>query len=425
MKRNIPLAEILRAQSLLDIAGQEHLVGPEGLITQIIASKRPLSILLWGPPGVGKTSIARLYAQAFSLNMVSLSAVLSGIAEIRKIIADKESNPLFNSTTLLFVDEIHRFNKAQQDAFLPYIEDGSIILVGATTENPSFYLNGALLSRMRVLTLEPLSTSALEKLLQKYEEHFEPLPLDKKARQFVIEKCQGDGRYLFNLVENLLTVKKDGLLSTLELESILQSRAALYDKSGEHHYNLISALHKSVRSSDPDAALYWFARMIEGGEDALFIARRLIRMASEDIGLADPSALSLAIAARDSYQMLGSPEGELMLAQVVVYLSLAPKSNAVYKAYNEARALAHKTTNLVPPKHILNAPTKLMKDLNYGDGYIYDHDTLKGCGGANNWPEEFKAPKLYNPVERGFEREMKKRLDYFNSIRQKSSEAEN
>lgn len=417
MSRNVPLAEILRAQSLDDIVGQDHLLGANALIRQIIASGKPLSILLWGPPGVGKTSIARLYAQAFSLKMVSLSAVLSGIADIRKIISEKENSPLFSGAILLFMDEIHRFNKAQQDAFLPYVEDGSIILVGATTENPSFYLNGALLSRMRVLALEPLNAFGLEKLLQKYEERFSPLPLTTEARQFIIEASLGDGRYLFNMVENVLALNASEPLSVSKLEGILQKRAALYDRAGEQHYNLISTLHKSVRASDPDAALYWFSRMLEGGEDPLFLARRLIRMASEDIGLADPHALSLALSARDSYLMLGSPEGELALAQVVIYLSLAPKSNAVYMAYNKSRILAQKTAHLRPPKHTLNAPTKLMKDFGYGESYVYDHDTAQGCSGAQNWPEGIDSAALYFPVERGFERDMKKRLEYYKGFR--------
>jgi putative ATPase len=419
MNRNIPLAEQLRARSLKDIVGQEHILAKDALIPKIIASKRPLSLLLWGPPGVGKTSIARLYAQAFSLNFVNLSAVNSGTSDIKKIIKESENNPLFCGTTLLFMDEIHRFNKSQQDAFLPYIENGTIILVGATTENPSFYLNNALLSRLRVLTLKPLDDDALEALILRYEKSFGDLVLDVNGRQYLKEAAQGDGRYLFNMIENIGVVASKTPIDIDALKLILQKQAASYDRAGDCHYNLISALHKSIRSSDPDAALYWFARMIKGGEDPLFIARRLIRMASEDIGLADPNALSLAIAARDSYTMLGSPEGELSLAQIVVYLSLAPKSNAVYMAYKQACEVAERTSHISPPKHILNAPTKLMKDLDYSKDYIYDHDTALGCSGANNFPDEIARSEFYQPVERGFERDMKKRLEYFNVFRQK------
>ena len=417
MIKNIPLAEQFRAQTLDEIVGQDHLFGHSGLVSKIIASKRPLSILLWGPPGVGKTSIARLYAKAFALNFVSFSAVFSGTADIKKIIKDGENNPLFFGTTLLFMDEIHRFNKAQQDAFLPYVENGTIILVGATTENPSFYLNTSLLSRLRVLTLNALNSSSLEKLLKKYEEKNGPLMLTKDAREYLIEASNGDGRYLFNLIENLIAFPSDHLFSVEEVAMIIQRHPASYDKAGEQHYNLISALHKSIRSSDADAALYWFARMIKGGEDPLFLACRLIRMASEDIGLADPEALKLAVAARDSYQMLGSPEGELALAQVVLYLALCPKSNAIYSAYQKACDLAEKSSHYPPPKRILNAPTRLMKDLGYQKGYVYDHDTELGCSGSNNFPDDLPREQLYCPVERGFEREMIKRIRYFESLR--------
>jgi putative ATPase len=421
MAKNIPLAELLRAQSLTEVVGQDHLVGVDGVVTKIVTSGKPLSILLWGPPGVGKTSIARLYAKAFSLRFINLSATSTKISDIKNIIEEQNKNPLFMSSVLLFMDEIHRFNKAQQDAFLPHVEDGTMILVGATTENPSFYLNGALLSRLRVLSLNSLDESALEKMLVAYEKKIKPLPLNAEARRFLLGACRGDGRSLYNMVEGL--GDETECLDVEQLKKILPAHAVLHDRDGDQHYNLISALHKAVRSSDPDAALYWFARMLNGGDDPLFLARRLIRMASEDIGLADPSALSLAIAARDSYQMLGSPEGELALAQVVVYLALAPKSNALYVAFKSARDLADKTSHLPPPKAILNAPTKLMSEMGYGRDYIYDHDTDLGCSGANNFPEQMVPAKLYQPVERGFEREMKIRLAYFARLRNKVATA--
>lgn len=416
-----PLAEKMRPQSFDEIVGQQHLLGEDGFITRTIKSGRPLSIILWGPPGSGKTSLARLYAKAFNMRFQTLSAIFSGIADLKQIVKQAEDQPLFGQGILLFVDEIHRFNKAQQDAFLPFLEKGTIVLVGATVENPSFYLNNALLSRVRVLTLHALDEEALEKLLQHYEKQKGPLPLDAEARHYLIQQAQGDGRYLFNLIENIQTIPSTTLLDVKTLQQALQRRAPLYDRAGEQHYNLISALHKSVRGSDPDAAIYWFARMLEGGEEPLYIARRLIRMASEDIGQADPQALPLTIAASEAYQMLGSPEGELALAQAVIYLALAPKSNATYVAYNDARKLAAQTTQLNPPNIILNAPTRMMREQGYGKGYIYDPDTKEGFSGQNYFPDGMERPALYQPVERGFEREMQKRMEYFTKLRNRLS----
>lgn len=417
--RNVPLAEELRPQSLDEIVGQEHLLGENGLIRRAIKGGTPLSIILWGPPGAGKTSLARLYAKAFNMRFTSISAIFSGVADLKKIIKEAEEQPLFGRGTLLFVDEIHRFNKSQQDAFLPFVEKGTLVLVGATAENPSFYLNNALLSRVRVLVLHPLDSASLEKLIQRYEAKFQRLKLTPEARQLLIDWSQGDGRYLYNLIENLHGLSQSEDLDENALQQILQKRSPLFDKAGDQHYNLISALHKSVRGSDPDAALYWFARMLEGGEEPLFLARRLIRMAVEDVGLADPQALPLAIAATDAYERLGSPEGELALAEVVVYLALAPKSNATYAAYGQARAKASETGQLDPPSIILNAPTKLMKQLGYGKGYQYDHDLPEAFSGQNYFPEALPRQEFYQPVERGFEREMKKRMDYFNRLRDK------
>lgn len=418
----IPLAELLRPKQLSDVVGQGHLLEKGGLISSILERGKPLSIILWGPPGSGKTSIARLYAKAFAMRFESISPIFSGIADLKKILKDSDDTPLFGHSILLFVDEIHRFNKAQQDAFLPFLENGKLVLVGATAENPSFYLNDALLSRVRVLKLNPLDNDSLEILLQRYETLKGSLNLNLEARQEIIELAHGDGRYLYNLIENIQGIPSKEPLTPVDLEKILQARAPLFDKGGDQHYNLISALHKSVRGSDPDASLYWFCRMLEGGEDPLFIARRLIRMASEDIGLSDPQALGLAIAARDAYEMLGSPEGELALAEVVVYLALSPKSNSIYTAYNEAREAAAKTSHLSPPSIILNAPTRLMKQMGYGKGYIYDHATEEGISGQNYFPDAMEKSSFYTPIERGFERELKKRLDYFNAMRQKNSQ---
>jgi len=413
-----PLAEQLRPKKLDEIVGQGHLVGPTGFISKIIESGKPLSIILWGPPGCGKTSIARLYAKAFSMRFETLSAVFSGIADLKKMIHDVENTPLMGKGVVLFVDEIHRFNKAQQDAFLPFMENGTITLVGATAENPSFYLNKALLSRSRVLTLNPLDQTALEMLILKYESERKSLPLTEGARKLLCQMAQGDGRYLLNLIENVQSLNITSPIDERELSQYIQTRSALFDRAGDQHYNLISALHKSIRGSDPDAALYWFTRILQGGEEPLFLARRIIRMASEDIGLADPQALTLAIAAKDAYEMLGTPEGELALAEVVIYLALAPKSNALYTAFKQAKEVAAQSAHLNPPKIILNAPTKLMKELDYGKDYIYDHDSPKGFSGQNYFPDGLERQHFYKPVERGFEREMQKRIAYFQSLRQ-------
>ncbi len=418
--KKIPLAEKLRPQTFGDIVGQDHILGENGIITRSIQTGTPLSIILWGPPGCGKTSLARLYAQAFDMRFISLSAIFSGVADLKKIFKEAQEQTLFQRGTLLFVDEIHRFNKSQQDAFLPYVENGTITLIGATAENPSFYLNAALLSRLRVLPLYPLDPFSLEMLLKRYESKCGSLELSEDSRALVIQLAQGDGRYLYNLIENIESVPEKPI-DKEKLEQLLQKRTALFDKGGDQHYNLISALHKSVRGSDPDAAIYWFSRLLEGGEEPLFLARRLIRMASEDIGLADPHALILAIAAKDAYQMLGSPEGELALAEVVIYLALAPKSNALYVGLNEAREHAAKTTHFTPPTIILNAPTPLMKKMGYGKGYLYDHDVDDAFSGQNYFPDEMKRTTFYTPVERGFERELKKRADYFNKLRNKKS----
>ena len=414
----VPLADRLRPQSLDEIVGQEHLLGEGGFIANLVQSKQAMSILLWGPPGSGKTTLARLYAKALNANFVSFSAVFSGVGDLKKVVKQAKEISFFQKRTVLFVDEIHRFNKAQQDGFLPYIEDGTIILIGATTENPSFALNDALLSRAQVLTLKSLSLSALDEILRRYEETFSSLNLIGDSREYLLNMSQGDGRYLLNMVEALRGIPEEKF-DIPTLQKILQRRAALFDKTGDGHHNLISALHKSVRGSDPDAALYWFARMLEGGEDPLFIARRLIRMAMEDVGLADPTALTLAMSARESYHVLGSPEGELALAEVVVYLALAPKSNSIYTAYEKARKVAASTGHLMPPKAILNAPTKLMGEQGYSKGYIYDHDTKHGFSGQHYFPEGLPRQNFYKPVERGFEREMKQRVQYFEQLRKK------
>ncbi|SCA63235.1 Replication-associated recombination protein A [Chlamydiales bacterium SCGC AG-110-P3] len=412
-----PLADRLRPTTLDDVVGQDHLLDANSVIRSAITSGNPLSMILWGPPGCGKTTIARLYAQAFSMRFRSLNAVFSGIADLKKVVKETEDQPLLYQGTVLFVDEIHRFNKAQQDAFLPYIESGVLVLVGATAENPSFYLNNALLSRTRVLELRSLDTENLDRVLFRYETTCGKLPLTDDGRKQLLSFAQGDGRYLLNMVESLQASTVSEPFDGEALGEFLQRRTALYDRAGDGHYNLISALHKAVRGSDVDGALYWLARILQGGEDPRFLARRLIRMASEDIGLADPQALQVAIAAKDAYEMLGSPEGELALAEVTTYLALAPKSNAIYKAFKSAQQLALETGNCAPPIHSMNAPTQTMKDLGYGKGYIYDHDTPDGYAGESYFPDSVPRSTFYVPVERGFERDLRRRVDYFASRR--------
>ncbi|NPD17237.1 replication-associated recombination protein A [Xinfangfangia sp. D13-10-4-6] len=413
-----PLADRLRPRNLSEVIGQGHVLSPEGPLGAMLASGSLSSLILWGPPGVGKTTIARLLADHTDLAFVQISAIFTGVPELRKVFEQAKIRRGNGQGTLLFVDEIHRFNKAQQDGFLPYMEDGTILLVGATTENPSFELNAALLSRSQVIVLERLSLTDLEHMTQRAERELaRALPLSGEARDAMLEMADGDGRALLNLIEQVAAWKVTAPLSRDELSKRLMRRAARYDKSGDEHYNLISALHKSVRGSDPDAALYWFARMLEGGEDPRFLARRFTRMAIEDIGLADPQAQSVCLDAWNTYERLGSPEGELALANAVVYLALAPKSNGVYVAYKAARAAAKETGSLMPPRHILNAPTKLMKEIGYGGGYDYDHDAEDGFSGQDYFPEGMKRPVYYNPPERGFERELRKRIEYFAKLR--------
>ena len=386
----------------------------------MVGSGRITSLILWGPPGTGKTTIARLLAKATKLDFVQISAIFSGVADLKKLFETARAKRRGGQGTLLFVDEIHRFNRSQQDAFLPVMEDGTIVLIGATTENPSFELNAALLSRCQVLVLKRLDDVALEAILARAEAVTgNTVPLDAAAREALVAMADGDGRYLLNLAEELLALKTVTPLSPSDLAEVVQKRAPVYDKDREEHYNLISALHKSVRGSDPDAALYWFARMLAGGEQPLYLMRRIIRMAVEDIGLADPQALVIATAAKDTYDFLGSPEGELAIAEALVYCATAPKSNALYKGYGAARAAAKATGSLMPPKHILNAPTKLMKNEGYGSGYNYDHDAEDGFSGQNYFPDGMDRPALYTPREIGFEREIAKRLDYWAKLRVK------
>ncbi|WP_427968120.1 replication-associated recombination protein A [Altererythrobacter sp.] len=416
-REDAPLADRLRPCSLGEVIGQEHLTGPEGAIGRMVSAGRLSSMVLWGPPGTGKTSIARLLADSVGMRFVAVSAVFSGVADLKKAFAEADRFAEAGQRTLLFVDEIHRFNRAQQDGFLPFVERGTVTLVGATTENPSFELNAALLSRAQVLILNRLDAEALGKLLDRAEELEGPLPLTEEARAALIASADGDGRFLLNQAETLYNAKIDMPLDPQALGAFLQRRVAVYDKDREGHYNLISALHKSLRGSDPQAALYYLARMLVAGEEPLYVLRRLVRFASEDIGLADPQALTQCLAAKQAYEFLGSPEGEVAIAQACLYLATAPKSNAAYTAQKAAWKSARETGSLMPPQNILNAPTKLMKDIGYGAGYAYDHDSEGGFSGDNYWPAEMQPQAYYTPVERGFEREIAKRLEYWDRLR--------
>ncbi|MFN3826614.1 MAG: replication-associated recombination protein A [Micavibrio sp.] len=413
-----PLADRLRPQNLGDVVGQDHLTQTGGVLRRMVDHRKMSSIILWGPPGCGKTTFARILADHTDLHFEQISAIFSGVADLRKVFDSARLRRQQGRGTLLFVDEIHRFNKSQQDAFLPVVEDGTIILIGATTENPSFELNAALMSRAQLVVLKRLDDAAIEILLKRAEKsEGRSLPLTAEARESLKAMADGDGRYALTMAEQVLD--QGQVLDSEALAGLVSRRAPLYDKADDGHYNLISALHKSVRGSDPDAALYWFCRMLNGGEDPRFIGRRLVRMASEDIGLADPQALSLTLAAWETYERLGSPEGELALAQALVYLATAPKSNAVYMAYKAASQSARDTGSLMPPAYILNAPTKLMKDIGYGHGYAYDHDTPEGFSGQDYFPESMGRHIFYQPVARGFEREVQKRLEYWRKLREK------
>lgn len=416
-----PLADKMRPQNLADVVGQDHLLGDKGPLFRMIKSGKMASFILWGPPGCGKTTIARILAQETNLHFESLSAVFSGVADLRRVFQEAQNRRRMGKGTLLFVDEIHRFNRSQQDGFLPYVEDGTIVLVGATTENPSFELNGALLSRCKVFVMNRLSDEALDTILSKAENVVgHPIPLDEVGKNYLKALADGDGRYFVNLIESVYQYAlPDEIMDKDSLAQLLQRRLPNYDKDREGHYNLISALHKSLRGSDPNAGLYWLARMVEAGEDMKYILRRLMRFASEDVGMADPGALVQAHSAWDSYERLGSPEGDLAVAGLVIYLATAPKSNSVEVAWNTVRQVAKETATLMPPKHILNAPTKMMAELGYNKGYQYDPDTKDSFSGQNYFPDEMPRQNFYRPNERGFERELKKRLDYWDNLRKK------
>jgi putative ATPase len=417
-RADAPLADRIRPSSLSEIIGQDHITGPEGAIGRMVAAGKLSSMILWGPPGTGKTSIARLLADSVGMHYMAISAVFSGVADLKKAFAEATKIAEMGKKTLLFVDEIHRFNKAQQDGFLPFVERGVVTLVGATTENPSFELNAALLSRAQVLVLNRLDETALERLLARAEAaEAKPLPVTADARIALINSADGDGRFLLNQAETLFSIKIENPLDPKAMSALLHRRMPIYDKGADGHFNLISALHKSLRGSDPQASLYWLARMLVAGEEPLYVLRRMTRFASEDIGLADPQALTICLAAKDAYEFLGSPEGELAIAQACLYLATAPKSNAVYKAQKAAWKSAKETGSLMPPANILNAPTNLMKDLGYGQGYSYDHDSEEGFSGDNYWPDAMHGQEFYKPVERGFERQISERMKYWERLK--------